>query len=56
MPITYDIKTDRLYNRGREESKKEITLNLIKGGLDSLIISKATGLTLRQIEALRKEY
>ena len=53
-------KTDRLYNQGiqegREESKKEIALNLIKDDLDSLIISKVTGLTIRQIEVLKKGY
>ena len=70
MPITYDIKTDGLYNRGREEgreegnskrqrrrhgkTKKEISLNLIKADLDNDTISKATSLSTEKIETLRK--
>ena len=75
MPITYDIKTDGLYNegiregiqkgrkegiqkgqeQGMERTKKEITLNLIKAGLNNETISKATGLSTEQIESLRKK-
>ena len=66
MPITYDIKTDRLYNRVIQERREErvregierrgveIALNLINEGLDASTISKVTGLTISQIEALRK--
>ena len=39
---------------GMEKREKEIALNLIKGGLDNLTISKATGMPIKQIEALRK--
>ena len=39
--------------KGREEGKKEIALNLIKEGLDNLTISKATSLTTEEIEQLR---
>ena len=38
---------------GREKSKKEITLNLIKAGLDNQTISKATGLTNEEINQLK---
>ena len=66
MPITNDIKTDRLYNRVIQERREEgiregierrgvkIALNLIKEGLDASTISKVTGLTISQIETLRK--
>ena len=40
--------------KGREESKKEIALNLVRAGLDNTTISKSTGLTIKQIEALRR--
>ena len=39
---------------GMEKREIEITLNLINAGLDNDTISKATGLTTEQIEALRK--
>ena len=39
---------------GREESKREIALTSIKEGLDNDTISKITGLSTEQIEALRK--
>ena len=61
-------KTDGLYNEGIREGRKEgvqegierrgveIALNLIREGLDSSTISKVTGLTISQIEALRQVY
>ena len=38
-----------------EKREKEITLNLIKAGLDNETISKATGLSTEEIETLRKK-
>lgn len=62
MPITYDIKTDRLDKLGIQEGIQEgierkgveIALNLIRERLDASTISKVTGLTISQIEARRK--
>ena len=38
-----------------EKREKEITLNLIKAGLDNETISKATSLSTEEIETLRKK-
>ena len=40
--------------KGMERREKEIALTSIKEGLDNLTISKITGLSTEQIEALRK--
>jgi len=39
----------------RREEKSEIAKNLISLGVDATIIAKATGLTIQQIEELKKE-
>ena len=41
--------------KGMEKTKKEITLNLIKAGLDNDTISKITSLTTEEIQKLRNE-
>ena len=40
--------------KGMEKGEKEITLNLIKAGLDNETISKITGLSTEEIQKLRK--
>ena len=62
MPITYDIKTDKLdklrIQKGIQERIErrgvEIALNLVRERLDASTISKVAGLTISQIEARRK--
>jgi hypothetical protein len=39
MPITYNIETDYLYNKGIEKAKKQLILNMLE----------QTSLTLEQI-------
>ena len=43
------------YNTGREEGKKEIAKELLKNGAGLKLISKSTGLSLEELENLKKE-
>ena len=41
--------------RGKEQGKLEVALNMLKEGIDKLIVVKTTQLDPAQIEALQKE-
>ena len=49
-----EIGREKGREEGMEKREKEIALNLIESGLDNETISKATGLTIRKINQLRK--
>jgi len=53
MALTLDIKKDLRYQQGTEERTLEITLEMIKKGLDNELISEITKLSIQDIEAIR---
>ncbi len=54
MAITLDKTKDGLYLLGKEEEKEEIALNLLKEGLAEEVISRVTGLSLREVSQLKQ--
>jgi len=55
MALTLDIKNDLRYQQGEKGKAIEVASELIKEGLSSELISRATKLTTEEIEALRLE-
>ncbi|SFF60505.1 PD-(D/E)XK nuclease family transposase, partial [Thermoflexibacter ruber] len=53
LDFTASLETS--FNEGRVEERIEIAKNMIAEGFDNQVILKLTGLTIEQIEALRKE-
>jgi hypothetical protein len=53
MALTLDIKNDLRYQQGEKGKAIEVATELIKEGLSSELIGRATKLTLDEIEALR---
>jgi predicted transposase/invertase (TIGR01784 family) len=70
LEILFDLEVDKMpslkeketmgsyakfkFNQGKNEEKKEIATNMLKMHLDVKIVSQATGLTISQLEALKK--
>ena len=54
MPITYDIKEDFLYNKGKKEAKKDqqnhVITQGVESGLDLDLIAKLVGLTIDEVK------
>lgn len=48
-------KAEHLVEKGVLFAKSEIALNFLKAGIDISIISESTGLSVEEIEALRRE-
>ncbi len=62
MPIEYNIEEDTLYLKGLERghhevemTKKNIAIECLKENFSYKVISKVTGLSIAQIEAIDKE-
>jgi predicted transposase/invertase (TIGR01784 family) len=45
---------DELRQEGRQEGVQEVARNLLKSGIDTSIVAKATHLSAKQIEELKK--
>ncbi len=55
MPVIYDIETDYLYKRGREEQRKQLeetVIRCLEKGLGYPVITAITGLSESEIKAI----
>ena len=55
MGITLDIENDLRFKEGLEQEKNGIAANLLNEGIEIAFIAKVTGLTVKQVEMIRKE-
>lgn len=52
--MDYEAAMDQKYDEGKVEGKVEVATVLLAKGLDINLISEATGLTIQQINELKK--
>jgi len=54
MPITYNVKKDYLYKRGREEGVQKVAQKLLEEGMPIQKVSELTELPVRVVEKIAK--